>query len=132
MNQVITEVLLFATFCSPQPGRRGQPQGNKALFTACQVPSVQLFLEPHLIQRPSWPITELNMLGAVERGLFSSNKGYCKQLHPFVSLHPLLETYFFDMDKLADIHVIISLLDIWPYRLNYLADHRDNDISPGQ
>lgn len=52
MNQVITEVLLFVTFCSLQPERRGQPQHIKALFTACQVPSVQLLLEPHLIQRP--------------------------------------------------------------------------------
>lgn len=51
---------------------------------------------------------------------------------PFVSLDPLFETYFFDVDKLADIHVIISVLDIRPYSLNYLADHRYNDIPPGQ
>lgn len=131
-KQVITEVLLFATFCSLQPERRGQLQGIKAPFTGCTVPSVQLFLEPHLIQRPCWPITPLNMLGAVGRGLFSSNKGCYQQLHPFVSLHPLFETYFFDVDKLADIHVIISVLDIRPYSLNYLADHRYNDIPPGQ
>lgn len=132
MKQVITEVLLFATFCSLQPERRHQPQGIKAPFREYQAPSVQLLLEPHLIQRPSQPVTMLNMLGAVGKGLFSSNKGCCQQLHPFVSLHPLLETYFFDVDKLADIHVIISLLDIRPYRLNYLADHRYNNIPPGQ
>lgn len=132
MNQGITKVLLFATFYSLQPERRGQPQGIKALFTACQVPSVQLFLEPHLIQRPSQPITLLNTLGVGERGLFSTNKGCCQQLHHFVSLNPLLESYFFDVDKLADIHVIISLLDIRPYRLNHLADHGYNNIPPGQ
>lgn len=63
MNQVITEVLLFATFCSLQLERRGQAQGIKTLFIACKVPSVQLFLEPHLIQRLSQLITVLNILG---------------------------------------------------------------------
>lgn len=38
-KQVITEVLLFATFCSLQPKRRGQLQGIKAPFTGCKVPS---------------------------------------------------------------------------------------------
>lgn len=48
----------------------------------------------------------------------------------FLSLHSVSETYFFDVDKLADIHVIISVLDIRPYCLNYLTDHRYNDIPP--
>lgn len=69
-KQVITEVLLSATFCRLQPERRGQLQGIKAPFTGCKVPSAQLLLEPHLIQRPCWPITPLNMLEAVGRGLF--------------------------------------------------------------
>lgn len=93
MKQVITEVLLFATFCSLQPERRHQPQGIKAPFREYQAPSVQLFLEPHLIQRPSQPVTLLNMLGAVGKGLFSSNKGCCQQLHPFPYIHCLKLTF---------------------------------------
>lgn len=107
-------------------------QAIKAPFTACNIPSVQLLLEPHLIQRPCWPITPLDILRDKGRGLFSSKKGCCQQLHPFVSLHPPFGTYFFDVDKLTDIHVIISVLDVRPYSLNYLAHHRHNDIPPGQ
>lgn len=70
--------------------------------------------------------------GGSGKGLFSLKNGCCQQLHPFVSLHALFGTYFFDVDKLADIHVIISVLDIRPYSLNYLAHHRHNNVPPGQ
>lgn len=113
-------MLLSATFCSLQPERRGQLWGIKGPFTGWKALPLQLLLEPHLTQKLCWPITPLNMMGTMGRRLFSSNK------------HPLLETYFFDVDKLADIHVIISVFDVRPYCLNYLTDHRYNDIPPGQ
>lgn len=120
-KQVITKALPFATFCSLKPERRGQLQGIKAPFPGCKVPSPKAMLASY---RTCW--------GQWEWDSPLQTRGAASKLHPFVSLHPLSETYFFDVDKLADIHVIISVLDIRPYSLNYLADHRDNDIPPGE
>lgn len=131
MNQVTTEVLSLLPSAAHSLKEEVSPSALKHFSQHAKFPLCNFF-KSHLIQRPGDPITVLNMLGAVEKRLFSSNKVYCQQLHPFVSLHPLLETYFFDVDKLADIHVIIPLLDIRSYRLNYLADHGDNNVPPGQ
>lgn len=37
-----------------------------------------------------------------------------------------------DVDQLTDVHVVITVANIGPYRLDHLSHHGDDDVPPGQ
>lgn len=40
--------------------------------------------------------------------------------------------HLFDVDQLADVHVIVTVANIRSDRLDDLSDHGDDDVPPGQ
>lgn len=43
-----------------------------------------------------------------------------------------LRSDLLNVDELSDVHVVVTVADVRPHRLNHLSDHRHDDVPPGQ